>query len=99
MKLRLACALSALSVAAPAAFAQDEPQAPIPFEGGTLTITETEDLDKVLAFDGKNGVEELKGNVMLSLSFGLTGPEDVSDIEAWGWDNHRGRYNYYKLDG
>jgi hypothetical protein len=53
MKLRLACALSALSLAALAAFAQDEPQAPIPFEGGTLTITETEDLDKVLAFDGK----------------------------------------------
>jgi hypothetical protein len=25
----------------------------IPFEGGTLTITETEDMDKVLAFDGK----------------------------------------------
>ena len=26
---------------------------PIPFEGGTLTITETADLDKILAFDGK----------------------------------------------
>ena len=36
-----------------AAWAQDEAQAPIDFEGGKLTITETEDLDKVLAFDGK----------------------------------------------
>lgn len=53
MKLQVACALGALSLAAPVAFAQDEPQAPIPFEGGTLTITETEDLDKVLAFDGR----------------------------------------------
>src|SRR5919108_1537787 len=35
------------------ALAQDEPQPPIPFEGGALTITETEDLDKVLAFNGK----------------------------------------------
>lgn len=33
--------------------AQDTQQAPIPFEGGQLTITETDDLDKVLAFDGK----------------------------------------------
>lgn len=35
--------------------AQDEepPQPPIPFEGGTLTITPTDDLDKVLAYDGK----------------------------------------------
>jgi hypothetical protein len=33
--------------------AQDEAQAPIPFEGGTFTITQTPDIDKILAFDGK----------------------------------------------
>jgi hypothetical protein len=35
------------------AVAQDEKQAPIAFAGGTLTITETPDMDKILAFDGK----------------------------------------------
>lgn len=40
-------------LAAGAAHAQDEPQPPIPFEGGTLTITETDEGDKVVAFDGK----------------------------------------------
>ena len=40
-------------VVAATASAQDEPpQAPIPFEGGTLTIAEGEDIEKVLAFDG-----------------------------------------------
>ena len=33
--------------------AQESEQAPIPFEGGTLTVTQTPDFDKVLAFDGK----------------------------------------------
>lgn len=52
----------------------------------------------VLAFNGSNGGEPLQGNVMLSFSFGPDGPTDAGDIEAWGWDNHRSRYNYYKLD-
>jgi hypothetical protein len=52
----------------------------------------------VLAFDGANGGETLKGNVMLSLSFGPNGFLEDSEIEAWGWDDQRGRYNYYKLD-
>ncbi len=52
----------------------------------------------VLAFDGSNGGETLKGNVMLSASFGPNGFAELGAIEAWGWDNHRGRYNYYKLD-
>lgn len=52
----------------------------------------------VLAFDGTNGGESLKGNVMLSLSFGPNGFPEDSEIEAWGWDDQRGRYNYYKLD-
>ncbi len=52
----------------------------------------------VLAFVGANGGEELQGNVMLSFSFGPNGPSELVDIEAWGWDSHRRRYNYYKLD-
>ncbi|MGH8659249.1 MAG: hypothetical protein ACREV4_12455 [Gammaproteobacteria bacterium] len=52
----------------------------------------------VLAFDGTNAGESLKGNVMLSTSFGPSGFRNDAEIEGWGWDNHRGRYNYYKLD-
>jgi hypothetical protein len=52
----------------------------------------------VLTFLGESGGEPLQGNIMLSFSFGPDGPSEVSDFEAWGWDNHRGRYNYYKLD-
>lgn len=51
----------------------------------------------VVAFTGTNGSESLKGNVMLSIAVGANG-KVLGDIEAWGWDNHRGRYNYYKLD-
>jgi hypothetical protein len=53
MRRLTAGALLALFAGALPALAQDEAQSPIPFAGGTLTITETEDLDKVLAFDGK----------------------------------------------
>jgi hypothetical protein len=42
-----------LIAGASVAKAQDTPQAPIPFEGGTLTITDTDDGEKVVAFDGK----------------------------------------------
>jgi hypothetical protein len=52
----------------------------------------------VHAFVGTNGGEALQGNVMLSASFGPAGIADVTSIEAWGWDNHRQRYNFYKLD-
>ena len=38
--------------AAPDADSSDK-QAPIPFEGGSFTVTETPDSDKILAFDGK----------------------------------------------
>lgn len=51
----------------------------------------------VVAFNGTNGGESLQGNVMLSIGVGADGKVG-GDIEAWGWDNHRGRYNYYKLD-
>ena len=43
--------LAAMLLAVPAA-AQDDPE-PIAFAGGELTITETADFDKVLAFDGE----------------------------------------------
>ncbi|WP_074744117.1 hypothetical protein [Nitrosospira multiformis] len=52
----------------------------------------------VVAFDGANAGETLKGNVMLSVSFGPNGFPKEAEIEAWGWDDKRGRYNYYKLD-
>lgn len=46
--LMLACGITSTALAQ-----QAEPQN-IPFEGGTFTITETADLDKILAYDGKN---------------------------------------------
>lgn len=61
----------------------------------------------VIAFQGSNGGEVLSTNVMLSVFFSSegfpesptnTGAERLSALEAWGWDNDRGRYNYYKLD-
>ena len=36
---------------------------------------------------------------MLSVFFNSDDfPDTPTAIEAWGWDNRRGRYNYYKLD-
>ena len=53
----------------------------------------------VAAFRGKHSGEELDGNVMLSIVTGKAWyPREETSIEAWGWDNHRERYNYYKLD-
>jgi len=52
----------------------------------------------VLSFSGSNGPEVLDTNVMLSVVFSKQSFPDRQEIEAWGWDNHRGRYNYYKLD-
>jgi hypothetical protein len=53
----------------------------------------------VMTFDGTNGSEKLKGNVMLSVFFDSSSILDVpGGIEAWGWDERRARYNYYKLD-
>jgi hypothetical protein len=48
----LATALFVVAGAASASAQEDEKQE-IPFEGGTFTIAETEDLDKILAYDGK----------------------------------------------
>jgi hypothetical protein len=53
----------------------------------------------VLSFTGSNGSEVLDTNVMLSVQFSSQDfPDSQRFVEAWGWDNHRGRYNYYKLD-
>ena len=53
----------------------------------------------VAAFRGEHQGEELAGNVMLSIIAGKDRyPRETTVIEAWGWDNHRERYNYYKLD-
>ena len=53
----------------------------------------------VVAFRGTNSGEELDGNVMLSIITGKARyPREATFIEAWGWDNHRERYNYYRLD-
>jgi hypothetical protein len=52
----------------------------------------------VVTFSGVSGGETLDGNVMLSVSFDFHGIDASPDIEAWGWDNARQRYNYYKLD-
>ena len=51
--LPLALCSLLMDAAGGVALAQDAPQAPIPFEGGTLTITETPEFEKVLAFEGK----------------------------------------------
>jgi hypothetical protein len=63
-----------------------------------VSAAQTSGRRSVLAYAGTNGGESLQGNVMLSVSFGPAGIRDDTDIEAWGWDNHRQRYNYYKLD-
>lgn len=55
----------------------------------------------VIAFSGRNpdSPEELTGNVMLSVFFNSDQfPDQLTFAEAWGWDESRGRYNYYKLD-
>lgn len=63
----------------------------------------------VLDYRGSNPAlgAPLDNNLMLSVVFNSeafpNSPDDggagqLRFIEAWGWDNHRGRYNYYKLD-
>jgi hypothetical protein len=53
----------------------------------------------VLTFTGSNRGIVLDSNVMLSVTFSSEDfPDEPSFIEAWGWDNQRSRYNYYKLD-
>lgn len=52
----------------------------------------------VIGFTGSNQNIVLNPNVMLSV---IVEPTRIRPgfIEAWGWDDGRSRYNYYKLDG
>ena len=50
----------------------------------------------VLAFRGTHQGEIVHRNVMFSIFFSSQGFS--GDIEVLAWDEHRGRYNYYKLD-
>lgn len=53
----------------------------------------------VIAFSGSNGTEQLRGNVMFSIDFDSAAfPSQPDFIEAWAWDNKRGRFNYYRMD-
>lgn len=53
----------------------------------------------VIGFTGSHKGLVLSPNVMLSVSFDPNRIPDPPDfIEAWGWDDSRGRYNYYKFD-
>lgn len=52
----------------------------------------------VTAFKGSNQGIRLDPNVALSTIFDDRGFAPAF-IEAWGWDDGRSRYNYYKLDG
>lgn len=52
----------------------------------------------VIAYRGTNGAVRLDPNISLSAAF--DDREFTSGfLEAWGWDDARSRYNYYKLDG
>lgn len=52
-KFRTLLTTAVLIASAVGAFAQTAEPEKFPFEGGTITITETEDMDKILAFDGR----------------------------------------------
>ncbi len=53
----------------------------------------------VITYTGTTDGEILDSNIMLSLFFDSSSiAQGVVNIEALGWDAHRGRYNYYKLD-
>jgi hypothetical protein len=52
----------------------------------------------VIDFVGDNQGIRLDRNVMLSISFSSERVPEITDVEAWGWDDAKGVYNYYKLD-
>lgn len=51
----------------------------------------------VVGFNGSNQGLSLNPNVMLSITFNPNAVQPGFN-EAWGWDDARSRYNYYKLD-
>ena len=52
----------------------------------------------VIDFLGSNQGVQLDRNIMLSISFSSDRVPEIADVEAWGWDDTKGVYNYYKLD-
>ena len=52
----------------------------------------------VISFEGFHNGEPLAGNAMLSVIFNSEDVHDSAFIEGWGWDESRGRYNYYRMD-
>jgi hypothetical protein len=52
----------------------------------------------VMDFLGITDGLQLGGNVMLSVFFSSDDFPEATDIEAWGWDEPNGVYNFYKLD-
>lgn len=52
----------------------------------------------VISFSGTHQGQPLDTNVMVSTFLTPTAFPAGRAIEVWGWDNQRGRYNYYKLD-
>jgi hypothetical protein len=52
----------------------------------------------VIDFLGNNGEVSLGSNIMLSVFLNSERVDEVTEIEAWGWDEANGVYNYYKLD-
>src|SRR5262249_25312277 len=47
---------------------------------------------------GNNVDVKIGGNIMLSIFFTSDRVEEVMELEAWGWDEVNGGYNYYKFD-
>lgn len=60
--------------------------------------TQGESRRAVIAFTGTNEGQRLDPNVALSVNFNHQA-FSAGFVEAWGWDDNRSRYNYYKLDG
>jgi hypothetical protein len=60
--------------------------------------TQGESRRAVIAFTGSNQGQRLDPNVALSVNFNHQA-FSPGFVEAWGWDDSRSRYNYYKLDG
>lgn len=52
----------------------------------------------VMSFTGTVRGQPLNSNVMISTFLVPTRFPAGPELEVWGWDNQRGRYNYYKLD-
>jgi hypothetical protein len=52
----------------------------------------------VIDFKGTTGGIQLDGKIMLSIFFTSAAVPEIADVEAWGFDDQNGVFNYYKLD-